>query len=191
MVKYTCSWPSPRPERIIPQMKQNAARYKKKHRIRKLLVIAVSFTIIIAGGRSLLSRLSMGLLHAVPGEQVNGGGTATVNLYSEHGILLELKTGDVLWKKACDSKTWPASLTKIMTVLAAIEETSDLRKKVRCRKIFIRRCTMKKPLWPDFFQERPSVLSICFTVLCFPLVRKPLQRLRGTCQGHRKPSSPS
>ena len=64
-------------------MKQNAARYKKKHRIRKLLVIAISFTIIIAGGRSLLSRLPIGLLskHAVPGEQVNGGGTATVNLY--------------------------------------------------------------------------------------------------------------
>ena len=130
-------------------MKQNAAKYKKKHRIRKLLVIAVSFTIIIAGGRSLLSRLPAGLLskQAVPEEQVNGGGLATANLYSKHGILIERKTGDVVWKTACDSKTWPASLTKIMTVLAAIEETSDLRKKV----------TLPEDIYPALYSEKASM----------------------------------
>ena len=49
---------------------------------------------------------------------------------SEHAVLMDLKTGKVICKKSCDTKTYPASLTKIMTAILAIENIPDLNEKV-------------------------------------------------------------
>lgn len=54
-------------------------------------------------------------------------GTSGPNkLYSEHAIMLSLDDGNVLYEKTSKEKTYPASLTKIMTALIAIEELPDL-----------------------------------------------------------------
>lgn len=51
-------------------------------------------------------------------------------LHSANVILLDVKTGKVLAEKNSEEKIYPASLTKIMTVLAGTEELQDLQKKV-------------------------------------------------------------
>lgn len=52
------------------------------------------------------------------------------NLYSQNAILVEYKTGKVLYEKDADQIIYPASLTKIMTVLLAIENFDDYDKKL-------------------------------------------------------------
>lgn len=49
---------------------------------------------------------------------------------SRHAILLDAQSGRVLAQKRADERTAPASLTKMMTVLLAIETESDLDKQV-------------------------------------------------------------
>lgn len=51
-------------------------------------------------------------------------------LHSANAILLDVKTGKVLEEKNSEEKIYPASLTKIMTVLVGAEELQDLQKKV-------------------------------------------------------------
>lgn len=51
------------------------------------------------------------------------------SIYSQNAILVENKTGKVLLTKNTDQMVYPASLTKIMTVLLAIEYSEDLNKK--------------------------------------------------------------
>ena len=47
---------------------------------------------------------------------------------SRHAILLDAQSGQVLAQKRADERTAPASLTKMMTVLLAIETEPDLDK---------------------------------------------------------------
>ena len=49
---------------------------------------------------------------------------------SRHAILLDAQSGRVLAQKRADERTAPASLTKMMTVLLAIEAEPDLDKQV-------------------------------------------------------------
>ena len=51
-------------------------------------------------------------------------------LHSASAILLDVKTGKVLAEKNSEEKIYPASLTKIMTVLVGIENIKDYQKKV-------------------------------------------------------------
>lgn len=52
------------------------------------------------------------------------------NLYSQNAILVQTKSGKVLYEKNADQMIYPASLTKIMTVLLAIEHFDDYDKKL-------------------------------------------------------------
>lgn len=49
---------------------------------------------------------------------------------SRHAILLDAQSGQVLAQKRADERTAPASLTKMMTILLAIETEPDLDKQV-------------------------------------------------------------
>lgn len=51
-------------------------------------------------------------------------------IYSRHAILVELSSGRVICEKASSGRTYPASLTKIMTAIVAIEELPDLDRKI-------------------------------------------------------------
>lgn len=51
-------------------------------------------------------------------------------LHSANAILLDAKTGKVLAEKNSEEKIYPASLTKIMTVLVGVENIKDYQKKV-------------------------------------------------------------
>lgn len=51
-------------------------------------------------------------------------------IYSSHMILVDIDTQKIICGKAIKEKTYPASLTKIMTAVVAIEKLSDLNEKV-------------------------------------------------------------
>lgn len=48
------------------------------------------------------------------------------DIYSKHAILVNLDSGQVLAERGSQEKIYPASLTKIMTAVLAIENTEDL-----------------------------------------------------------------
>ncbi len=47
---------------------------------------------------------------------------AAPSIYAETGVLIEASTGAVLYDKNCHQKMYPASITKILTTLIALEE---------------------------------------------------------------------
>ena len=51
------------------------------------------------------------------------------------GILMDAKTGKILYAKNIDKKSYPASITKILTTLVAIENNDDLYSTVKFSKI--------------------------------------------------------
>ena len=53
-----------------------------------------------------------------------------LQIHSTHAILLNLQNGKVLFSKSSNQKTYPASLTKIMTSILAIEKLPDLNKRI-------------------------------------------------------------
>lgn len=59
-------------------------------------------------------------LRMAPGLQVS----------SANAVLVDLKSGDVLFEKNSEAKIYPASLTKIMTAVLAIESITDLKEKI-------------------------------------------------------------
>lgn len=53
-----------------------------------------------------------------------------VNVKSKQALLVDLQTNDVIFAKNAEEKAYPASLTKLMTVLVGIEQIKDLQTKV-------------------------------------------------------------
>ncbi len=53
------------------------------------------------------------------------------NLNSPNAILIRLKNHTILMQKNSEEKIYPASLTKIMTAIVAIEELPDLREEIK------------------------------------------------------------
>lgn len=51
-------------------------------------------------------------------------------LYSRYAYLMDIDTGQVLYSKAGDERMYPASMTKIMTIVLAIDYLHDLQQKV-------------------------------------------------------------
>ena len=65
---------------------------------------------------------------------------------SRHAILLDAQSGQVLAQKRADERTAPASLTKMMTILLAIETEPDLDKQV----------TLPEDIFPALQTEKAS-----------------------------------
>lgn len=59
-----------------------------------------------------------------PAHPVNAMGSA--GLYSESAVLMRLDGGEVLFQKNSGEKIYPASLTKLMTVLVILDQFEDL-----------------------------------------------------------------
>ncbi len=74
-----------------------------------------------AGERSVASRSASSLLSA---------SNLTSGLYSSNAILIDLNNGQMRMKKNINQKVYPASMTKMMTVLVALEGLPDKQKKI-------------------------------------------------------------
>lgn len=70
-----------------------------------------------------------------------------VNLHSSNAILVNLDTNKILLDKGSDEVIYPASLTKIMTVLVAIENIPNLQEKI----------LLPKSIFKDLYEENASM----------------------------------
>ena len=51
--------------------------------------------------------------------------TLDLELYSEHALLIDLESNTIVAQKNADARIYPASMTKVMTVLVAAEQITD------------------------------------------------------------------
>ncbi|MFF2176299.1 D-alanyl-D-alanine carboxypeptidase family protein [Lysinibacillus sp. NPDC058147] len=70
-----------------------------------------------------------------------------VNLHSSNAILVNLDTNKILLDKGSDEIIYPASLTKIMTVLVAIENIPSLQEKI----------LLPKSIFKNLYEENASM----------------------------------
>ncbi|MFJ7183462.1 D-alanyl-D-alanine carboxypeptidase family protein [Lysinibacillus xylanilyticus] len=70
-----------------------------------------------------------------------------VNLHSSNAILVNLDTNKILLDKGSDEIIYPASLTKIMTVLVAIENIPNIQEKI----------LLPKSIFKDLYEENASM----------------------------------
>ena len=62
-----------------------------------------------------------------------------INIEAEKAILINAKTGEILFEKKAHQKTYPASLTKIATILYATELSPNLEEMVGCKSLCLRK----------------------------------------------------
>ncbi|MBM7622138.1 D-alanyl-D-alanine carboxypeptidase/D-alanyl-D-alanine carboxypeptidase (penicillin-binding protein 5/6) [Bacillus tianshenii] len=62
------------------------------------------------------------LVLGLPIHHTNANSNQNIELFSESAILIDTETGDVLYEKDRDKIMYPASITKIVTAIIAIEE---------------------------------------------------------------------
>ena len=60
-----------------------------------------------------------------PAEVTENTKTLDLELYSENALLIDLESNTVLVQKNADARIYPASMTKVMTVLVAAEQITD------------------------------------------------------------------
>lgn len=77
----------------------------KKKPVVLLLLFAIMSTVLFAG---------------VPAKEAKG----KVNISAESAVVMDVQSGSILYKKNMDKREYPASITKIMTALVAIENSS-------------------------------------------------------------------
>lgn len=53
-----------------------------------------------------------------------------VKFYCESVLVANTSTGEILYSENCDAKVYPASITKVMTAILALEKTDDLDKEM-------------------------------------------------------------
>lgn len=70
-------------------------------------------------------------------------------LNSPYAILIDADTGAVIAQRNSDERIYPASLTKIMTALIAIEYTNNLNQSVTVPYDFFRNYMKKRLQWTD------------------------------------------
>jgi len=102
-----------------------AKKRKKGRLISCILLTAVAFISVM----SLLNFEIWGIGEKVPlsenfnREQALSYFDVDFNMSSSHGLLINLTTGEVLFEHQAEVRVYPASLTKIMTVLLGIEQS--------------------------------------------------------------------
>lgn len=69
------------------------------------------------------------------------------DLYSSYAVLMDAESGNVLAEKSGTAKMYPASLTKIMTAIIAIENTDDMDEET----------TVPSDIFPALYEEDASL----------------------------------
>lgn len=85
---------------------------------------------------------------------------------SPYAVLMQVKGGKIIGNMKGDEKIYPASMTKIMTVLVAIENLDDLDQEITLTRKCSRGFMSRMPPRQDFSPVRPCGPSIFFMVPC-------------------------
>lgn len=91
-----------------------------------VFLLLVLLLLLLPAGRQIQGLVSekTGLGSAAPGEVLQ------IDVKSPNAVLLRREDGRILFQKSGGEKIYPASLTKIMTVLTAIEQLPDLDEEI-------------------------------------------------------------
>lgn len=116
--------------------------YKRKKRHFNVLLLAILLATVFAGSQIGQYLTSYPKTHTPLNDAaqiINRGrdfketqNTVTLNeeIYSAKAILIDLSNHEILCEKASNDMAYPASLTKIMTSIIAIENLSDLEERI-------------------------------------------------------------
>ena len=125
----------------------------RKSKWKKLCAAAIAVMIIAAGMR-ISSSVSEIRVFTGSGESMFSGsdeipeGNINLNtLYSPYAVLVDLESGNVLAEQNSTERMYPASLTKIMTALIAIEETEDMEQTTM----------LPSDIFPSLYEENASL----------------------------------
>jgi D-alanyl-D-alanine carboxypeptidase (penicillin-binding protein 5/6) len=116
-------------------------RKKKKSKVRALLLIMLIVTLAVLAYKSNIPyeyrhfiEKSTNGFEAVPSLKNMNASDVTVEISrmnSPHAILVRLKDHTIMMQKNSNQRIYPASLTKIMTAIVAIEKLPDLHEKIK------------------------------------------------------------
>lgn len=110
-------------------------RRKKYRKLLRFLIIIVIVLIAMSGGtKALTDRGHVKIPEPSPTPFIQPAQTislnSTVDLYSPNAVVMDLESGELLLDKDGSDRIYPASLTKIMTAIVAIENIPDLGQKL-------------------------------------------------------------
>lgn len=95
-----------------------------KHTKKILAAVICGALLLIWGSRPVLAAsVNNGAVYPVSTNDISGWPQGP-DLYSETAVLMEAETGTILYSKGMDELRYPASITKIMTALVALENSS-------------------------------------------------------------------
>lgn len=135
-------------KRQTTDRKMTRGQRRRRQRRRKMLaavmlsVILMSFTAFFVLGQGEGETVSWTEEKDV--ENLNG-------LNSRNAILMDRETGKILADKGADEKVYPASLTKIMTAVLAVENIPDLQESI----------TVPEGIFPGLYAEGASMAGFC------------------------------
>lgn len=90
---------------------------------KKIGILLLAGMISISTFNVSAAQIDNGASYPVESNTINGWPQGP-DLYSETAVLMDADTGAILYNKGMDEKRYPASITKIMTALLALEHTS-------------------------------------------------------------------
>jgi len=99
-----------------------------------LMVVIAALTYITLGNHQILEKEYDDRTTPVPPSKIEPDPSVSISsdkLNSPNAILIRLKDQTILMQKNSEEKIYPASLTKMMTVIVAIEELPDLKEEIK------------------------------------------------------------
>ncbi len=109
---------------------------KKKLSLQILLALVLLVAVVTIAYSSISDYEKRPLHRKTESEEAAPGSTAPIStdsLYSSHAILVCLDDRTTLMEKNSEAKIYPASLTKMMTVMVAIENLKDLQEEIKLK----------------------------------------------------------
>lgn len=124
-------------------------RKRRKHLLGKLIFFIGGAYVFIFAAAVIHSIGGLGGLRESVEENIDSGQNLVdlSSLYSKNAVLLDLDTGEIAAQKKSQERIYPASLTKMMTVLLALENEEDLEKQVR----------LSEDIFPELYEEGASM----------------------------------
>ena len=95
----------------------------KKKRYKKLTAILAAVLLLCSGIPVMAAEVNNGTTYPVSTDAIANWPQGP-DTYSETAVLMDADTGAILYNKGMDEKRYPASITKIMTALLALEHSS-------------------------------------------------------------------
>ena len=158
-------------------MENHRRRYKRKRKNHISLLIFICIISITAlflldhmKNRNIESKNNLKIESSVEMEDIRkydeSNQIATDDLYSSNAILISVDNNQVLLDKSSDEKIYPASLTKIMTAILAIENLPDLNHKIYLSKEMFQRLRSQNASMAGFLaEERVVAIDLIYGVL--------------------------